>query len=225
MLELNNINKFYSNGQKKLHVLKDVDMNVEKGRFLAIKGPSGAGKSTLLHVIGGLDVPNYGKVLLDNKSIYDLKDNLLSCLRNEVFGFIFQFYHLLPEFTVAENVILPGLISKKHNKKDLVKKAKVLLEAIGLGHRMDHRPNQISGGEQQRVAIARAIILEPKVLLCDEPTGNLDSKTAQRICSLLMDLHKNKKQTIILVTHQDDIASIAQEKLFIKDGKFVDQEV
>lgn len=218
MLEVSSVNKYYFDGTKKLHVLKNINMRVKEGEFLAIKGPSGAGKSTLLHIIGGLDIPDNGEVFFDGKSIYKLKDTSLANLRNKTFGFIFQFYHLLSEFTVLENVILPGLISGKYRKKYLVKKAENVLKTIGLEDRMYHRPNQISGGEQQRVAIARAIILEPKVLLCDEPTGNLDSKITKQICELLSHLHKSKKPIIIIVTHQDEIASIAKRKLFIKDG-------
>jgi len=225
MLTINNVDKFYSNGTKKLHVLKNNNMHVEEGEFVAIKGFSGAGKSTLLHVIGGLDKPDNGEVLFGDCSIYELKDASLAKLRNESFGFIFQFYHLLPEFTVIENVVLPGLISGKYKRKYLNKKAESLLESIGLEHKLDSKPYQISGGEQQRVAIARAMILEPRVLLCDEPTGNLDSNMTARICELLTHLHRSQKQTIILVTHQEDIASAAQKCVFIQDGKLVKQEV
>lgn len=221
MLKIRNLNKFYSDGIKKLHVLNDVNLDIEKNEFVSVKGPSGAGKTTLLNVIGGLDKPNEGSVCCNSQSIYEMKDKNLADLRNEIFGFVFQFYHLLPEFTVLENVILPGFISGKYKKRKLIKKAQGLLESVNMNHRIDYRPNQLSGGEQQRVALVRALILDPEILLCDEPTGNLDSKNTQRICDLLIDLHNKTKQTIIIVTHQEDVASIAKRKLFIKDGSLV----
>lgn len=219
MLKLKNINKFYHDGVKLIQVLKDVNMEIEKGEFVSVKGPSGAGKSTLLHVIGGLDNPSKGEVILNNHSIYKLQNSKRAALRNNTFGFVFQFFHLLPEFNILENVIFPGLISGKFKKRYLVKKGKSLLKSVGLEKRIHYYPNKLSGGEKQRVAIARAIVLEPEILLCDEPTGNLDSKITHQICELLIDLHKSKKQTIILVSHQEDIASKANKRYFITDGK------
>ncbi len=219
MLEINNVNKFYSDGIRKLHVLKNINLVVDKNDFISIQGPSGAGKSTLLHIIGGLDKPDDGNIFFNKKDIYNMKDYVLANLRNKVFGFVFQFYHLLPEFTVLENVILPGLISKNYKKKELIRKAKNILESVNMQHRFNYMPNQISGGEQQRVAIARAMILEPEILLCDEPTGNLDSNNAQHICELLTYLHNQEKQTIIIVTHQKSMSSIAKRQLFIEDGR------
>lgn len=219
MLKLKNISKLYHDGLEKVQVLKDINMTVEQGDFISVKGPSGAGKSTLLHIMGGLDRPSKGRVLLNNQPIYKLKDSKRAFLRNSTFGFVFQFFHLLPEFDVLENVILPGLISNKFKKRDLIEKGKIILKTIGLKKRIHYYPNRLSGGEKQRVAIARAMILNPQILLCDEPTGNLDSKITQQICELLVDLHKNKKQTIILVSHQENIASKAYKRYFITDGR------
>lgn len=219
MLKLNKVNKCYSNGTKELHVLKNISLEAEKGSFISVIGLSGAGKSTLLHVAGGLECPNSGSVTINGKLIYNMKDLHLSKMRNSMFGFVFQFYHLLQEFTVIENVMMPGLIYKKEKKKDLLEKSLNLLDTLEIAGRKNHYPNQLSGGEQQRVAIARALIAEPEILLCDEPTGNLDSKTSEKICSLLINLHNVSKQTIILVTHQENIAKKAEKIYYMEDGR------
>jgi lipoprotein-releasing system ATP-binding protein len=220
MVEARNLHKIYNNGTKELHVLKGIDLRVEKGHIVSIFGPSGAGKSTLLHLLGGLDRPTEGKVYLDGVDLYNISDEGRAKIRNERIGFVFQFYHLLPEFSALENVFLPGLISGK-KKKDLVKRAEQLLENVGLKDRIKHKPNQLSGGEQQRVAIARALMNEPELLFCDEPTGNLDSETGRQICELLWLLNDQRKKTFIIVTHEEIIAKEADKIIHIYDGRII----
>lgn len=220
MLEAHNLHKTYNNGTKELHVLKGIDLKVEEGQVVSILGPSGAGKSTLLHLLGGLDRPTEGKVYLEGVDLYDISDEGRTKIRNEKIGFVFQFYHLLPEFSALENVFLPGLISGR-KKRDLIERAFQLLGDVGLKDRIRHKPNQLSGGEQQRVAIARALMNEPDLLLCDEPTGNLDSDTGRRICELLWWLNDQRKKTLIIVTHEEIIAKEADRIVHICDGKLV----
>jgi lipoprotein-releasing system ATP-binding protein len=220
MLEAKNIHKVYNNGNKAIHVLKGIDLSIDKGRFTAIVGPSGAGKSTLLHILGGLDMPTEGKVIFAQKDIYNLNDAELSRIRNENIGFVFQFYHLLSEFTVLENVLMPALISSQftvhssQSKKEAIK----LLEDIGLKERLTHFPSQLSGGEQQRVAIARALINKPSLLLCDEPTGNLDSRTGEEIISLIKKINQENQMTVILVTHNIELAETTDNLYHLRDG-------
>jgi lipoprotein-releasing system ATP-binding protein len=223
MLEVKNIHKIYNNGNKAIHVLKGIDLNVEKGRFVAIVGPSGAGKSTLLHILGGLDIPTQGEIIFEGEDIYKLADSVLSKIRNERVGFVFQFYHLLSEFTVLENVLMPVLISHKPQAASykLQDTALKLLEGVGLSERITHFPSQLSGGEQQRVAIARALINRPGLLLCDEPTGNLDSKTGNEITSLIKKINIENQMTVILVTHNTELAKIADSVYRLKDGILV----
>jgi lipoprotein-releasing system ATP-binding protein len=220
MIEAAGLRKVYSNGVKHLEVLKDIDLKVEKGEVLALLGPSGAGKSTLLHLLGGLDIPTAGDVSIEGKRIFSLSETERARLRNEKIGFVFQFYHLLPEFDALENVLLPMLIMGKTGK-GAHEKAPALLRAVGLGDRMHHKPGELSGGEQQRVAIARALINEPELLLCDEPTGNLDSDTGRNIIELLWELNKKRKMTLIIVTHDAEIAKAARRVVHIRDGKLV----
>ena len=221
MLQAHNLHKSYRSGDKYLHVLKGIDIEVERGGFLSVVGPSGAGKSTLLHLLGGLDKPTKGNVLLEDVDLNKINDKKRSLIRNRRFGFVFQFYHLLPEFDVLENVLFPALVSNlggkaKRNSKD---KAIELLENIGLQDRIRHFPNQLSGGEQQRVAIARAIINDPEVIFCDEPTGNLDSETGERIIKILIDLNKEKNTTVVVVTHNKELAQVGNRTLYLKDGR------
>ncbi|OGX28598.1 MAG: ABC transporter ATP-binding protein [Omnitrophica WOR_2 bacterium RIFCSPLOWO2_12_FULL_51_24] len=218
MVEARGLRKIYKNGAKELEVLKGIDLKAEKGEVLAVLGPSGAGKSTLLHLLGGLDSPTSGEVLINGVDIYSLGDMERARMRNRKIGFVFQFYHLLPEFDALENVLMPLLI-KGENGKDRRDRGVELLSSVGLEGRMSHKPGQLSGGEQQRVAIARALVNEPELLLCDEPTGNLDSETGKNIIALLWELNKRRKMTLIIVTHDAQIAKDAKRVLHIRDGK------
>jgi len=201
----------------KLQILKGVDLDVEKGEIVSIVGPSGAGKSTLLHIIGSLSSPDSGTVRLNNTDLLTLSANKLSAFRNKNIGFIFQFHHLLPEFTAVENVCLPALIAKTA-KKESEDKALELLEMLGLSHRIHHKPAELSGGEQQRVAVARALINAPAVILADEPSGNLDSDNALALNQLFVDLRGKLNQTFIIVTHNEGLAGISDRIIRMKDG-------
>jgi len=220
MIEAKNIHKVYTSAGKELEVLKGVDLAIDKGTFTALVGPSGAGKSTLLHILGGLDIPTQGSVRLFGHDLYALSDAALSVLRNRRIGFVFQFYHLLPEFTVLENVCMPALISagRRSRPGHIRSRAVELLESTGLADRMGHFPAQLSGGEQQRVALARALMNKPELLLCDEPTGNLDSATGQAIIDLLLGIQRQTDMTVILVTHNKDLAASARTTYYLKDG-------
>lgn len=213
--------KTYRNGVDKLEVLKGINLGIKDKEFLAIQGPSGAGKSTLLHILGGLDNPSSGQVFFEGIDIYRLNDNERAAYRNSKIGFVFQFFHLLPELNAVENVLLPAMLKSWWGKSKAVNDAQSLLSRIGLSGRTQHRPNQLSGGEQQRVAIARALINKPQVLLCDEPTGNLDSDNGQKILGLLKELNRKEKVTVILVTHDKDIAAYADRIVSLKDGVLV----
>lgn len=219
LLHAENIEKRYSTGGKNLKVLDSVNIAIEKGQMLAIAGPSGAGKSTLLHILGGLDLPTKGAVYFDGVDIYKLTDRERSLLRNKRVGFVFQFFNLLSEFTAIENIALPALLSTQgSNKKEVFKKAQELLKAVGLTRRADHRPNQLSGGEAQRVAIARALINDPDIVFCDEPTGNLDSENTEAVLDILRGLNKKRKQTFLMVTHNQALAKFADRVILIRDG-------
>ncbi|MDD4980997.1 MAG: ABC transporter ATP-binding protein [Candidatus Omnitrophica bacterium] len=223
MLQAKNIHKVYYNGNKQLEVLRGVNLNIDKGKLIAIVGPSGAGKSTLLHILGGLDTPTRGEVIFEEKNIYALNETELSGIRNKRIGFVFQFYHLLSEFTVLENVLMPALINYelRVTSYELRKKASGLLEQVGLSERSEHFPNQLSGGEQQRVAIVRALINKPSLLLCDEPTGNLDSKTGDEITALIKKISLENRMAVILVTHNAELAKIADAVYQLRDGILV----
>jgi len=223
MLEARKLHKSYHNGNKTIHVLKGVDLSIDSGEFVAVVGPSGAGKSTLLHILGGLDDPTKGEVIFEKENIYGLSDLALCKIRNGRIGFVFQFYHLLPEFTVLENVLMPVLINAGSGRKspELKKDALELLERVGLGERATHFPGQLSGGEQQRVAIVRALINQPSLLLCDEPTGNLDSKTGEGIISLVKKINLERRMSVVLVTHNLELAKVADKSYHLKDGILV----
>ena len=222
MLEVNNIHKIFKNGKKSLPVLKGVDLNIKKGEFVAIVGPSGAGKSTLLHILGGLDSPSQGQVIFQGEDIYSLGDSAISRLRNQQVGFVFQFYHLLSEFTVLENVLMPALINLEPKTQNLrPNNAIKLLEQVGLAERVDHFPSQLSGGERQKAAIVRGLINKPNLLLCDEPTGNLDSKAGNDIIGLIKKANTQDKMTVVLVTHNLELAKAADRIYHLSDGKLV----
>ncbi len=224
ILSAKNIHKFYPSGNDKLEVLKAVDIEIKEGEILSLIGQSGAGKSTLLHILGGLDTPNEGRVFLREDEMYKLSDSKRAILRNKYIGFIFQFYHLLPEFTALENVMMPAMMSRVRNfsTKDLIERARSLINQVGLLSRKHHKPSQLSGGEQQRIAVARALINKPELVLCDEPTGNLDSENSKKLMKLLKDLNKNNNQTFMIVSHDVAVAEIGDRIIKIDDGKIVD---
>lgn len=213
MLKATNIHKSYKN----LHVLKGVDFSVDKGEIVSIVGKSGAGKSTLLHIIGTLDKPDRGSVQFNQREISTLNAKDLAAFRNENIGFIFQFHHLLPEFTALENVCIPGFILRNPETK-VKKKAKELLDYLGLSERLTHKPSQLSGGEQQRVAVARALINNPNVIFADEPSGNLDSASSQELHQLLFQLRADFQQTFVIVTHNEELAGMSDRRVEMQDG-------
>ena len=202
---------------EKLKVLKGLNLHIQKGDFVSIIGSSGAGKTSLLNLLGSLETPSEGKIIIDGTDITSLSDKELSLFRNENIGFVFQFHNLLDEFTALENICIPAFIAKK-KKIEVEKRALELLNILNIKERKDHKPSQLSGGEQQRVAIARALINKPSILLADEPTGNLDSKNSKIIHELLLKLNKELGQTIVVVTHNEELANITQKKLEINDG-------
>lgn len=216
MLSAANIYKQYGH----LTVLKGVDIAVSKGEIVSIVGSSGAGKSTLLHILGTLDKADKGEIILNGQHIETLKGTKLSAFRNRHIGFVFQFHHLLPEFTALENVCIPGWIAGE-KKKEVVKKASGLLKTLGLADRLDNKPQQLSGGEQQRVAVARALINGPSIVMADEPTGNLDSANAKELHQLFIDLRNQFNQTFLIVTHNEELAGMSDRILHMKDGKII----
>ena len=218
---LENVKKVYKNAQEEVWALKGINLEIEKGQMIAVMGPSGSGKSTLLHIIGGIDYPTEGKVLINGLQINNLNDKQLSKFRNENIGFVFQFHYLLPEFTALENVMIPMEIKGEKNVKE---KAIDILTKFNLQHRLNHKPPQLSGGEQQRVAIARAVANQPSLLIADEPTGNLDSQNAKNVIMLFKELNEKKGMTIIIATHDIEIAKYCKYIYYMKDGMLADIE-
>jgi len=223
-IEVKNLEKTYLSDEVKTEVLKDINFSIDKGEFVAIMGPSGSGKSTLLHMLGFLDKPTSGKYLFEGKTIDDYSDDELAKIRNKRMGFVFQSFNLLPRTTVLDNVRLPLVYSDIEESlwDNLALKA---IEEVGILHRKDFRPSQLSGGEQQRAAIARALVVNPGVIFADEPTGNLDSKTGQQIIEILMKLNQEKGHTIILITHEKEIADSAKRIIHLKDGRIESDSV
>ncbi len=212
------ISKIFNIGKKsELKVLKNIDLEIYSGDINLILGASGVGKSTLLHILGGLDRPTSGTVIFEDKNIFEFNDEELANFRNTKIGFVFQFHHLLNEFTALENICLPGLINRK-NKNEVFEKARYLLNEIGLSDRADHKPNELSGGEQQRVAVARALINSPKIVFADEPTGNLDMENSKLLHQLIVKLNRDFNQTFLIVTHNQDLTQYANNIFKIKDG-------
>ncbi|NNC95483.1 MAG: ABC transporter ATP-binding protein [Chitinophagales bacterium] len=216
MLTANNIHKSYGD----LQVLNGVSLEIRKSEIVSIVGSSGAGKSTLLHILGTLEHADKGNLAISDTEVSKLNDRQISKFRNEKIGFVFQFHHLLPEFTAVENVCIPAFI-KKNNKSESVSKAEYLLKELGLQDRLHHKPSELSGGEQQRVAVARALINEPAIIMADEPSGNLDSENSQQLHQLFIELRNKFKQTFIIVTHNKDLAEIADRKLIMSDGQII----
>ncbi|MFA5072375.1 MAG: ABC transporter ATP-binding protein [Nitrospirota bacterium] len=218
-MHIQQLKKTFRTGPEALHVLDGIDLTIQEGEMLSIVGASGVGKSTFLHIVGALDWPTSGKVYYDTVDIFGLDPNALAMFRNERVGFVFQFHHLLPEFSALENVMFPALIQRKDRKK-ATESAEIILNDVGLADRLHHRPGELSGGEQQRVAVARALVLNPSVVLADEPTGNLDAHTGETIHDLLCKINKQKNITFIIVTHNDKFALRADRVLRMTEGKF-----
>lgn len=215
MISTQGISKSYG----AIKVLQDINLNINSGEIVGITGASGAGKTTLLQILGTLDRPDIGELKIAGENVFALNDNDMADFRNQHIGFVFQFHHLLPEFTSLENVCLPGFIGKKP-KKQVEKRAAELLDFLQMGHRLNHKPAELSGGEQQRVAIARALINTPRIILADEPSGNLDSENTQELHKLFFALRDEFKQTFIIVTHNVELAAMCDRKLVLKDGRF-----
>jgi lipoprotein-releasing system ATP-binding protein len=220
ILQVKGLQKVFKKGGAEIFALKEIDLTIERGERVAIAGASGAGKTTLLHILGTLDRPSHGEVLYQGVDIFSRPEGTLAALRNKDIGFVFQFYNLLPEFNALENTMMPALIQGL-GKKEAQKQAEEILTAVGLKDRMRHKPGELSGGEQQRVAVARALILRPSLLLADEPTGNLDSKTGERIIKLIFSLNQAKGVTLIIVTHNEALARRFPRRIFLADGRMV----
>lgn len=216
MIVAKNIKKKY----EQLNVLKGVDLSIERGEIVSIVGKSGAGKSTLLHIMGTLDVPDSGSLFINGTDIQTLRDKELAAFRNKQIGFVFQFHHLLPEFTALENVCIPAYIQKQSEKQAMTR-ARQLLADLGLEKRFEHKPSQLSGGEQQRVAVARAMMNSPAVILADEPSGNLDTETSNQLHELFFELRERHQQTFVIVTHNTELAAMSDRTLVMKDGAIV----
>ena len=218
IMKLEDIDKFYMETGNKLHILKKLNLEVKRGEFVSILGKSGSGKSTLLNIMGLLDKIDGGKIWIDNKEVSSLNEMERNNIKNHFLGFVFQFHYLMSEFTALENVMIPALLNNFKNKAEIEKEAKELLEIVGLAERIKHKPNQLSGGEKQRVAIARAMINKPKLILADEPTGNLDEDTGELIFSLFRKINKEHNQSIVVVTHARDLSQVTDRQVYLKKG-------
>jgi putative ABC transport system ATP-binding protein len=223
LLRLENVWKIYLLGKIKLEVLRNVSLEIKKGDFVVILGPSGSGKSTLLNIMSCLDIPTKGKVYLENRDISTLSEDELAEVRGRKVGFVFQQFNLLPHLTAIENVVLPTVF-RNLDPQEGASRAEKHLTSVGLSKRMNHRPAELSGGEKQRVAISRALVNNPEIIVADEPTGNVDSKTGQQIMEILKKLNQEEKRTIIVVTHDSDLRSFANKVIKIKDGEIIDEE-
>ncbi|MCA9385521.1 ABC transporter ATP-binding protein [Candidatus Dojkabacteria bacterium] len=220
LISLKNIHKSYTIGSGSYLALKGVNLQIEKSEFVAIMGPSGSGKSTMLHILGCLDTPSEGTYHLNGKNVGTLNDNELSTIRNSQIGFVFQSFNLLPKFSVLDNTMLPFLYSDVP-KNERKKRAVESLEKVGLGSKLDNKPNQLSGGQIQRVAIARSLVMKPNIILADEPTGNLDTKTGDEVMDIFSRIHSEEKATIIVITHEPEIAEYTDRTIMLKDGLIV----
>jgi lipoprotein-releasing system ATP-binding protein len=221
-LEGRSLAKSYRSDGRGVEVLRNLDITVARGEMVAIVGASGVGKSTLMHLLGTLDVPDHGTVLLEGRDLFAVAESERMKIRNQTIGFIFQFHHLLPEFNALENVAMPLLIARRPEREAMDRARKVLSD-LGLAERTDHRPAQLSGGEQQRVAVARALVTSPSLILADEPTGNLDSRTSRELIALVRGLHQERNLTSVIVTHSGAIASVCDRVLYMEDGKLVER--
>ena len=220
LISVQNLEKSFKTGKKTLKVLKNLNFGIMKGEMVAIMGPSGVGKSTLLHIMGTLDRPSTGKIFFNHTNLFEMNDRRLADFRNKNIGFVFQFHHLLPEFTAQENVMMPLLI-QGIKRKDASEKANTILGDLELGDRVSHKTGELSGGEQQRVAIARALANDPEVILADEPTGNLDQKTGEKVHHLLKELKQAKNKTLVVVTHNNKLSDYMDRVLIMEDGKIL----
>ncbi len=221
LVSVQNVSKTFEHEGRALEVLKGIDLEIQSGEMVTIVGPSGAGKSTLLHLVGTLDLPTEGRIFYEGQDVTELGSSELAEFRNQSIGFVFQFHHLLPEFTALENVLMPGLIQGRRRLED---RARQLLDEVGLSARLTHRPGELSGGEQQRVALARALLMKPKLVLADEPTGNLDSQTSESVQSLFFDLNRRHGTTFLIVTHSRDFAAMMPRQVSMKDGCIASDE-
>jgi len=224
MIKLTNVSKIYKMGSSEIHALRDVDMHIKKGEFVSIMGPSGSGKSTMLHLVGVLDKQSKGSIVINGKNVAAMTDEERTSFRLANIGFIFQFYSLLPELTALENTFIPNMLYLKNASDEKYKKnATEVLKKLGVGERLHNYPHQLSGGEQQRVSIARALINKPELILADEPTASLDSKTAINVINIFRKLCEETKQTIVLITHEQDLGAMADRGIWLKDGQ-IDKE-
>ncbi|HMY59257.1 MAG TPA: ABC transporter ATP-binding protein [Pseudomonadota bacterium] len=222
-VEIIALRKTFAFGGRPIEVLKGIDLTIDAGEMVAVVGASGAGKSTFLHVLGTLDVASSGKVIIDGADVTSMPPTVLANFRNHTIGFVFQFHHLLPEFSAVENAAMPGLIAGL-DRRVAQSRAEELLKRVGLGHRLAHRPGELSGGEQQRVALARALVMQPRLLLADEPTGNLDARTGAAIHELVVELNRERGMTMIVVTHNEDLAARMPRRLHMADGRILTDE-
>ena len=216
-LQVKGLYKHFGSGERRVDVLRGIDLTLEGQESIAVVGASGVGKSTLLHILGTLEQPSDGEVTYEGVNVFDFQEQQLAAYRNRTIGFVFQFHHLLSEFTALENCMLPALIGRK-NKKESKERAECVLDLVGLNHRLQHRVGELSGGEQQRVAVARALVLNPKVFLADEPTGNLDTNSSRNIHELLLSLNQEQNVSLVVVTHNMELAGMMQRQLQMKDG-------